>query len=66
MSEGKIKKVDSKGFGFIRRADGSDIFFHCSDLVDGIEFNSLEESQQVRFQEIEGERGPKAINVEPV
>jgi len=54
---------NSKGFGFIAKADGSgDVFVHYS-AVNGDGFKTLQEGQGVTFDEVAGERGPKATNV---
>lgn len=54
---------NSKGFGFIAKEDGSgDVFVHYS-AISGDGFKSLNEGQAVTFDEIPGEKGPKAANV---
>jgi len=60
---GKVKWFnDQKGFGFIEREDGDDVFVHFSAIQsDG--FKSLEEGQDVEFEVVEGDRGPQAANV---
>ena len=60
---GKVKWFSAeKGYGFIEREDGSDVFVHYSGLVmDG--FKSLEEGQAVEFEVTEGAKGPQATNV---
>lgn len=65
MAEGTIKKVTDKGFGFIDIGGGKDLFFHMSNL-DGVQFDSLYEGQQVSFTEGQGPKGPRAENVRPV
>ena len=62
-SSGKVKWFsDSKGFGFIERENGSDVFVHFSALQeDG--FKSLKEGQVVEFDVVEGPKGPQATNV---
>ncbi|MBU7130716.1 cold-shock protein [Staphylococcus aureus] len=51
-----------KGFGFIEREDGSDVFVHFSAIAeDG--YKSLEEGQKVEFDIVEGDRGEQAANV---
>ncbi len=53
---------DQKGFGFIERESGDDVFVHFSEIqADG--FKSLSEDQAVEFEIEEADRGPKAINV---
>ena len=53
---------NSKGYGFIQRDGGGDVFVHYSAIVsDG--FRSLDEGQRVEFEVVEGEKGPQAQNV---
>ena len=61
MSEGTIKKLTTKGFGFIDTENG-ELFFHHSNL-EGIQFEQLREGQKVEF--VEG-RGPKGLRAEVV
>ena len=60
---GKVKWFDAdKGFGFINRGEGEDIFVHYSQIrEDG--YRSLEEGQEVKFDLTETERGLQALNV---
>ncbi|HLE08406.1 MAG TPA: cold-shock protein [Thermodesulfobacteriota bacterium] len=63
VEKGTVKWFnDSKGFGFITKEDGADIFVHYSDIQDN-GFKSLSEGQAVSFEAIEGPKGPKAANV---
>lgn len=64
MAEGTIKKLAEKGFGFINTGNGSDMFFHMSNL-DGCRFDELHEGQAVTFTEGNGPKGPRAENVKP-
>ncbi|AAS44198.1 cold shock-like protein CspC [Bacillus cereus MSX-A12] len=61
--QGRVKWFNAeKGFGFIEREDGDDVFVHFSAIQqDG--YKSLEEGQQVEFDIVEGARGPQAANV---
>ena len=61
--QGKVKWFNAeKGFGFIEREGGKDVFVHFSAIqMDG--FKALEEGQTVEFDIVEGERGPQAANV---
>lgn len=63
MNNGTVKWFNSeKGFGFIERENGGDVFVHFSAIVeDG--YKSLEEGQNVEFDIVEGERGEQATNV---
>jgi len=63
VQTGKIKKlVRDRGFGFISATDGREIFFHQSSLVD-INFDALNEEQEVEFEVEKSPKGPRAINV---
>ena len=63
MESGVVKWFNSeKGFGFIEREDGDDVFVHFSDIqAEG--YRTLNEGETVRFDIVEGDRGPKAANV---
>lgn len=63
MATGKVKWFnDAKGFGFIVREDGPDLFVHHTAIVaEG--FRSLAEGQQVEFDVTEGPKGLQATNV---
>ena len=65
MAEGTIKKLTDKWFGFIKTANGKDLFFHSSS-VQGVTFSELHEGQKVSFTEGQGPKGPCAENVKPV
>jgi CspA family cold shock protein len=56
---------DAKGYGFIARADGPDVFVHYS-AIQGDGFRSLSEGQQVQFEITEGPKGLQATNVTKV
>ena len=63
MSEGKVKWFnESKGFGFIEKSDGGDIFVHFS-AIQSSGFKTLTEGQAVRFDVVQGNKGPAAENV---
>ena len=66
MNNGTVKWFNAeKGFGFIEREDGDDVFVHFSGIAtDG--YKTLEEGQKVEFDIIEGQRGEQATNVVPV
>lgn len=60
---GKVKWFNAeKGFGFIEREEGDDIFVHFT-AIQGEGFKTLEEGQEVEFDIVEGSRGPQAANV---
>ncbi len=63
MANGRVKWInEKKGFGFISREDGNDVFVHFSAIKkDG--FKSLYESDEVEFEVTEGPKGPQASNV---
>lgn len=61
--QGKVKWFNAeKGFGFIERQDGEDVFVHYS-AIDQEGFKTLDEGQSVEFEVVEGSRGPQAANV---
>ena len=63
MAEGTVKWFnDSKGFGFISREAGSDVFVHHTAIL-GDGFKSLAEGQQVEFEVTKGPKGDQATNV---
>ncbi|MDX9708981.1 MAG: cold-shock protein [Trichloromonas sp.] len=63
MAEGTVKWFnDAKGFGFIQQDNGPDVFAHFS-AISGDGFKSLAEGQRVRFDVIEGQKGPQAANI---
>jgi cold shock protein len=61
--QGKVKWFNAeKGYGFIEREGGEDVFVHYSAIqIEG--FRTLEEGQSVEFEIVDGPRGPQAANV---
>ena len=63
MPKGTIRRLMDRGFGFIKTEDETDLFFHRNDL-EGVEFNSLREGQEVEFEKSQGRDGrPAAVKV---
>ena len=56
MPKGTIKTLVERGFGFIKTEGEEDLFFHRNDL-EGVEFNSLREGQEVEFEKGQGRDG---------
>ncbi|WP_158894707.1 cold-shock protein [Amycolatopsis anabasis] len=66
MTQGIVKWFNAeKGFGFISREDGPDVFVHYSE-IDGAGFRSLDENQHVEFTLAQGPKGPQATAVRTV
>jgi len=64
--QGTVKWFNgSKGFGFIQRDAGEDVFVHFSAIV-GEGFRNLEEGQRVEFVVTQGPKGPQAQEVRPI
>lgn len=63
MEKGTVKWFNSeKGYGFVSRENGDDVFVHFSAItMDG--FKTLEEGQAVQFEIVQGDKGPQATNV---
>lgn len=63
MAEGTVKWFNSsKGFGFIAQDNGKDVFVHYS-AIQSQGYKSLEEGARVRFEIVEGPKGPAADKV---
>ncbi|HZK44389.1 MAG TPA: cold-shock protein [Syntrophomonadaceae bacterium] len=66
MIEGTVKWFNSeKGYGFIEREDGDDVFVHFS-AIQSDSYKTLQEGQKVQFEIESGDRGPQAANVIPL
>jgi CspA family cold shock protein len=59
MEKGTIRRLMDRGYGFIKSEQGEDLFFHSND-VEGAEFNSLSEGQEVEFEKGQGRDGRSA------
>lgn len=66
MADGTVKWFSpEKGYGFIERPEGEDVFVHFSEIkTEG--FRTLQEGQAVRFDVVEGPKGMQATNVVPL
>ena len=66
MVKGNVKWFnEKKGFGFISREDGDDVFVHHTSIqAEG--FKTLREGQEVEFEVQDGPKGPQAVNVREV
>ncbi len=63
MANGTVKWFnESKGFGFITQDNGPDVFAHYSE-ISGNGFKTLAEGDDVSFDVVEGDKGPKATNI---
>jgi CspA family cold shock protein len=66
MQQGTVKWFNStKGFGFISRNGGADVFVHFNAIV-GDGYKTLQEGDRVEFEVEEGQKGPKAVNVSKI
>jgi CspA family cold shock protein len=61
--KGKVKRlIRDRGFGFITSEDGTEVFFHRSELVEA-DFDTMEEGADVEFDLESGAKGPRAVKV---
>jgi len=64
MSRGRVKWFhDSKGYGFIETEGGGEVFVHYSAITND-EYKTLTEGQEVEFELQDGDKGPRALNVD--
>lgn len=67
MEQGTVKWFnDAKGFGFLSRQSGEDVFVHFSAIQSNGGFRSLQEGQAVQFNVVKGPKGWQAENVQPL
>ena len=65
MPKGTIRRLMDRGYGFIKGEKEEDLFFHRSELQ-GVEYESLREGQEVEFEVGRGRNGrPQAVKVTP-
>jgi CspA family cold shock protein len=66
MEQGTVKWFNAtKGFGFIKRADGEDVFVHFKSIT-GDGYKTLNEGEKVQFDVEKGPKGLQALNVQKV
>ncbi len=66
MQQGTVKFFNAeKGYGFISREQGDDVFVHYS-AIQGDGYKSLDEGQRVEFETAKGRKGDEAQNVRPI
>ncbi|HOM87243.1 MAG TPA: cold-shock protein [Spirochaetota bacterium] len=66
MPKGTIKWFnEKKGFGFISKEDGSDVFVHYTGII-GNGFRTLKEGQRVEFEIESSDKGPRAVSVKAI
>jgi CspA family cold shock protein len=66
MEKGTVKWFDStKGYGFIKRENGNDVFVHFKS-INGDGYKTLNEGDEVEFEVQEASKGPQAVNVTKV
>jgi CspA family cold shock protein len=66
LAQGTVKWFSNeKGFGFITREDGDDVFVHHT-AIQSEGYRSLTEGQKVEFEVVQGDKGLQASNVQPI
>jgi CspA family cold shock protein len=64
MARGKVKWFDGKkGYGFIEREEGGDVFVHYTAIKSDKDYKTLEQGATVEFDVVEGKKGLQAVNV---
>ncbi len=64
MARGRVKWFDGrKGYGFIERDEGGDVFVHYTAIKSDKDYKTLEEGAIVEFDIVEGKKGLQAVNV---
>ena len=64
MPRGRVKWFDGKkGYGFIEREEGGDVFVHYTVIKSDRDYKTLEEGAVVEFEVVEGKKGLQAVNV---
>ncbi len=64
MARGKVKWFDGKkGYGFIEREEGGDVFVHYTAIKTDKDYKTLEQGTTVEFDVVEGKKGLQAVNV---
>jgi cold shock protein len=63
MQKGTVARLTDRGFGFIARdGEEKDLFFHSNELKN-VQFNELNEGDELTFEVADGPKGPNAVNV---
>jgi CspA family cold shock protein len=66
VAQGTVKWFSNeKGYGFIEREEGEDVFVHFS-AISSEGYKSLQEGQRVEFEVVQGDKGLQAANVQPI
>ena len=67
MTEGTVKTINERRFGFIRDADGVEYFFHADDVAQtGVTFDDLRPGMRVQFTGRDDPKGPRAAMVSAI
>ena len=64
---GTVKRINrERGFAFIARTPGADVFLHVSGMLDRAQFETMQEGEQVEYDTEDSEKGVRAIRVRVV